>query len=144
LEQPDLLVDVATLTGAARVALGARYTGLIGTAKGVDQLLAAAQESGEDIWQMPLPKELRANLDSDVADLANAKVGSALGGMLVAGHFLKEFVGTQADGTPLEWAHLDIAGPADNEGSAYGFTPKGPTGVMLRTMVTLARQMSVN
>jgi leucyl aminopeptidase len=92
---------------------------------------------------MPLPKELRANLDSDVADLANAKVGSALGGMLVAGHFLKEFVGTQADGTSLEWAHLDIAGPADNEGSAYGFTPKGPTGVMLRTMVTLARQMSV-
>jgi len=92
---------------------------------------------------MPLPRELRANLDSDVADLANAKVGSPNGGMLVAGHFLKEFVGTKVDGTPLEWAHLDIAGPADNEGKPYGFTPKGPTGIMLRTMVTLARQMSV-
>lgn len=142
LEQPDLIVDVATLTGAARVALGVRYAGLIGTAQGVDQVADAAVESGELVWEMPLPRELRKNLESDVADLANMRVGTVGGGMLVAAHFLKEFVGQKANGEQLEWAHLDIAGPADNEGAAYGFTPKGPTGVMLRTMVALARQMS--
>ena len=141
-EKPDLIVDVATLTGAARIALGIRYTGLMGSASGVEALEMAAANSGELVWEMPLAKELRSALDSPVADLQNSKVGSTAGGMIVGGHFIAEFVGNKKDGSKLEWAHLDIAGPADNEGAAYGYTPKGPTGVMVRTLVTLAEGMS--
>ncbi|MFM7030203.1 MAG: leucyl aminopeptidase [Micrococcales bacterium] len=139
---PDLIVDVATLTGAARIALGARYTGLMGSAAGITALEAASERAGEPAWAMPLPKELRASLDSPVADLQNSKVGSTFGGMLVGGWFLSEFVGSKKDGGKLEWAHLDIAGPADNEGAAYGYTPSGPTGVMVRTLMQLAEAMS--
>lgn len=142
LDKPDLIVDIATLTGAARIALGIRYTGLMGTNEGVLALQKAADAVGEQVWHMPLPVELRDNLKSDVADLANAKVGNTFGGMLVAGHFLSEFVGKGIDGSQLPWAHLDIAGPADNESGAFGYTPKGPTGVMLRTLVQTARDMS--
>jgi leucyl aminopeptidase len=141
-EEPDLIVDVATLTGAARVALGVRYTGLMGSQAGVAALEAAAAEAGELVWEMPLASELRSALDSPVADLQNSKVGSTFGGMLVGGWFIHEFIGNRADGSKLDWAHLDIAGPADNEGSAYGSTPHGPTGVMLRTLVSLAEQLS--
>lgn len=140
--QPDLIVDVATLTGAARVALGARYTGLMGSDYGVQAIGQAAAKSGEPTWHMPLAKELRSFLDSPVADLQNSKVGATVGGMIVGGWFLHEFVGTKADGSKLEWAHLDIAGPADNEGSAYGFTPHGPTGVMVRTLLSLAENLA--
>jgi len=142
--QPDLIVDVATLTGAARIALGARYTGLMGSTAGIAALQAATEIAGEPAWAMPLPKELRASLDSPVADLQNSKVGSTFGGMLVGGWFLSEFIGNKADGSKLEWAHLDIAGPADNEGAAYGHTPAGPTGVMVRTLVALAEGMAAN
>ena len=78
---------------------------------------------------MPLPEELRKGLDSTVADLANV-AGDRAGGMLVAGLFLREFVPT---GVP--WAHLDIAGPAFNTGEPYGYTPKGGTGVPVRTLL---------
>jgi leucyl aminopeptidase len=141
-EQPDLIIDVATLTGAARVALGVRYSALMGTAQGVAIAEVAAEQVGELVWNMPFPKELRKALESDVADLANAKIG-VHGGTLFAGHFLKEFVGTKPDGTSLDWAHLDIAGPADNEGAAYGFTPKGPTGVIVRTVIGMFETMAV-
>jgi leucyl aminopeptidase len=87
--------------------------------------------SGESFWPMPLPVELRASLDSPVADLAN--IGERMGGMLVAGLFLKDFV---ADDLP--WLHLDIAGPAYNEGKPHGYTPVGGTGVALRSLVEMA------
>jgi leucyl aminopeptidase len=80
---------------------------------------------------MPLPEELRASLDSPVADMAN--IGDRMGGMLVAGLFLKDFVDSE-----LPWLHLDIAGPAYNEAKAHGYTPVGGTGVALRTLVALA------
>jgi leucyl aminopeptidase len=89
--------------------------------------------SGEQFWPMPLPEELRASLDSPVADLAN--IGDRMGGMLVAGLFLKDFVSPD-----LPWLHLDIAGPAYNEAKAHGYTPVGGTGVSLRSLVTLAEQ----
>jgi leucyl aminopeptidase len=89
----------------------------------------AATASGEQFWPMPLPAELRPSLKSKVADLAN--IGDRNGGMLVAGIFLKEFVGD----TP--WAHLDIAGPSFNEGTAWGYTPVGGTGVGVRTLLGL-------
>jgi leucyl aminopeptidase len=142
-EQPDLIVDVATLTGAARVALGVRYAGLMGSEAGIAAIRAAAHVSGEPVWPIPLAKELRSNLESSVADLQNVKVGSTAGGMIVGGHFLAEFIGEKPNGEKLEWAHLDIAGPADNDGGAYGYTAKGPTGVMVRTLVALAEEMSV-
>jgi leucyl aminopeptidase len=81
---------------------------------------------------MPLPSELRASLDSPVADLAN--IGDRMGGMLVAGIFLKEFVSDD-----LPWLHLDIAGPAYNDRSAHGYTPVGGTGIGLRSLVAAAK-----
>lgn len=137
LEQPDLIVDVATLTGAARVALGERYAGLMGTPGATDIVTAAADKAGELVWTMPLPEELRTLLKTDVADVANAKPGNTLGGMLVAGLFLREFVGTGPDGQPLPWAHLDIAGPAENSSGSWGYTPKGPTGALTRTLLEI-------
>jgi leucyl aminopeptidase len=135
--KPDLIVDVATLTGAARIALGSRYAGLMGDDEAVKLVKESAETSGELVWHMPLPKELRGLLNSDVADIANVKIGNREGGMLVGGHFLREFVPNE-----IKWAHLDVAGPADNGGSAYGYTPKGGTGVMVRTLVSLADKLS--
>ncbi len=84
---PDLIIDAATLTGAARIALGERYAGLMGTPEGVSELEVVAKRVGEKVWGMPLPHELRSLLSSDVADIANAKPGEVLGGMLLAGVF---------------------------------------------------------
>lgn len=137
--KPDLIIDIATLTGAATIALGNRYAGLMGAAKAVRVVEAAAEKAGELVWHMPLPAELRALLNSDVADIANVKIGNRAGGMLVGGHFLREFVPVEID-----WAHLDIAGPADNSAAAYGYTPKGGTGVILRTLVSVAQHLSGN
>ncbi len=140
---PDLIIDVATLTGAARVALGDRYSAVMGTADAVSAIEAAAFDSGELVWHMPLPAEMRARLDTDVADIANAKIGSTAGGMLLAGVFLREFVGSNKPGAKAQpWAHLDIAGTANNDAAPYGYTPKGATGVVLRTLVSVAEGMS--
>ncbi len=128
-EKPDAVIDVATLTGAQLVALGPRVSAVMGTDDMREAVVTAAARSGEQFWPMPLPVELRAGLTSSVADLAN--IGDRFGGMLIAGLFLKEFVGT----TP--WAHLDIAGPAFNEGAAHGYTSVGGTGVSVRTLLAL-------
>jgi leucyl aminopeptidase len=92
------------------------------------------------MWPMPLPPELRKSLDSQVADIAN--IGDSFGGMLVAGTFLQDFVGKQAGGQPISWAHLDIAGPAFNQGDAYGYTPKGGTGAAVATLVQFAEDLA--
>lgn len=140
--KPDLIVDLATLTGAASVALGNRYAGLMGTDDAVVKLQNAAKTAGELIWHMPLPAELRSVLDSPIADIANAKLGHTAGGMLIGGLFLQEFVGKDAKGNSIPWAHLDIAGPANNDKEPYGFVPKGGTGVLIRTLVSLAEGLS--
>jgi leucyl aminopeptidase len=141
--KPTLIVDVATLTGGARIALGVRTAGLMGTDAGVEALKNAAEASGESLWAMPLPQELRKLLQSDTADLVNSKLGNPTGSMLVGGHFLREFVGTRNKSSEdlIDWAHLDIAGPANNEDAAFGYTPKGGTGVMLRTLVEVAKAL---
>jgi leucyl aminopeptidase len=134
-DRPDLVVDIATLTGAATVALGGRTAGVMGSSDAVAAEVAAVmREAGEPAWAMPLPAELRKGLDSPVADLANVSSDRG-GGMLVAGLFLREFV---PDG--VAWAHLDIAGPAFNEGSPYGYTPKGGTGAAVRALVRIAAE----
>ena len=140
--KPDLIVDVATLTGAASIALGNRYTGLMGHGTGIEKLQAAAATSGELVWHMPLPADLRTALNSDIADIANAKFG-ANGGMLLGGLFLQEFIGKKAKSEePIDWAHLDIAPTANNDLAPWGYTGKGATGVMLRTLVALAESYS--
>ncbi len=136
LEQPDAIVDVATLTGAQVVALGDRTTGLMGSDDLVEQVRAVAGSVAEPIWPMPLPEELDARLASDIADMVNATVGNPAGGMLLAGKFLERFVG---EGIP--WAHLDIAGPSEHKGGGYGWLGKGATGVMVRTLIALAEEL---
>jgi leucyl aminopeptidase len=133
----DGIIDVATLTGAQVVALGTRTSAIMtNNQEFSDHFFAITKSTGEAFWPMPLPVELRASLDSPVADMAN--IGERMGGMLVAGLFLKEFVATE-----LPWLHLDIAGPAYNEGEPYGYTPVGGTGVALRSLVALAQAAGV-
>ncbi|AYF99176.1 leucyl aminopeptidase [Protaetiibacter intestinalis] len=144
-ERPDLLVDLATLTGAARIAMGERTTAVMGDDEAVGAVIAAAARSDEPMWAMPLPPELRSVLDSDIADLANAKLGHTAGGMLVAGHFLRGFAGTaggDGPGAARGWAHLDLAGPAYNSGSPYGGIGRGPTAVAVRTMLALTADLA--
>lgn len=132
-DEPDLVVDVATLTGAQVVALGTRIAGVMANDDALrDAVVDAARRAGEQMWPMPLPDELRKGLDSKIADLANV-TGERDAGMLSAGLFLREFV---PDGVP--WAHLDIAGPAFLQGEPYGYTPKGGTGASVRTLVQIA------
>ena len=128
-EKPDVVIDIATLTGAQMIALGNRVSAVMGTDDVRAEVVTAAGASGEQFWPMPLPADLRAGLKSKVADIAN--ISDRFGGMLTAGIFLQEFVGQ----TP--WAHLDIAGPAFNERTAHGYTPVGGTGVGVRTLLTL-------
>ncbi|MDR1293470.1 MAG: leucyl aminopeptidase [Bifidobacteriaceae bacterium] len=128
-ETPDVIVDIATLTGTQVLALGPRIAGVMGTDDARAEVLAASEASGESMWPMPLPTDLRASLDSPVADIAN--IGGRDGGMLVAGLFLREFT----DARP--WAHIDVAGPAFRTGEAVDYTPQGATGYGVRTLVAL-------
>ncbi|MEV5506975.1 leucyl aminopeptidase [Streptomyces orinoci] len=133
-ENPDAIVDVATLTGAMVMALGNRTFAVMANDDAFRTTLhEIAEEVGEQSWPMPLPADLRKGMDSPVADIAN--MGERMGGGLVAGLFLKEFVGED-----IPWAHLDIAGPAFHEGAPYGYTPKGGTGSGVRTLVRLAER----
>ncbi len=142
-EFPDAIVDVATLTGAQRVALGDRYSAVMGDEKLVASVIDAGVRSGETLWPMPLPGEFRAMINSDVADLANAKTGNTAGGMLLAGVFLQQFVGQKEDESgSIPWAHIDIAGPAQNVSAPFGYTAKGPTGVTVRALLTLTEDIS--
>jgi leucyl aminopeptidase len=138
-DDPDLIIDVATLTGAQLVALGTRTAGVMANDDAVrDRVVAAAGRAGEAAWPMPLPEELRKGLDSAVADIANIS-GERWGGMLTAGVFLREFV---PEG--VRWAHLDIAGPAFHKGEPYGYTPKGGTGAAVRTLVQIVEDVAAD
>ncbi|MEU8622136.1 leucyl aminopeptidase [Streptomyces sp. NPDC048623] len=133
-ENPDAIVDVATLTGAMVLALGDRTFGIMANDDAYRTAIhEIAEEVGEQSWPMPLPADLRKTMDSPTADMAN--MGVRMGGGLIAGLFLQEFVGEG-----ITWAHLDIAGPAFHEGAPYGYTPKGGTGSAVRTLVRLAER----
>ncbi|MCL4445966.1 MAG: leucyl aminopeptidase [Actinobacteria bacterium] len=127
---PDAIVDVATLTGAAVVALGTEIAPIFGTdAALVDQICMASKRSGEKLWRMPLPDEYQDHIDSEVADMKNVgKPGQA--GSIAAALLLREFTGDVA------WAHLDIAGPARSS-ELVGYNPKGGTGFGVRTLLEL-------
>ena len=135
-DKPDLIIDIATLTGAAVVALGSRTAGVMGNDDDARAAVCdAAAAAGEDVWPMPLPDDLRAGLDSGTADIAN--IGDRMGGMLSAGVFLREFVPAGQS-----WVHVDIAGPSFNAKSAYGYTPKGGTGSGVRMFVQIAAELA--
>ena len=135
-DNPDLMVDVATLTGACIVALGARTAGLMASDdETANRLVEAAKEGGEEVWRLPIPSETRAKLESKVADLRSTGTDKS-GGALLAAAFLREFV---TEGTP--WAHLDIAGPAFHDGEPYGYVTSGGTGAGVRTLIALARSL---
>lgn len=135
--EPDLIVDVATLTGAARVALGDNIAAVFGSnADTASLVLDAASRAGEEFWEMPLFKSYRKLIDSDVADIKNVSA-SRYGGAIVAALFLSEYAGDGA------WAHLDVAGPARTRETG-GELVKGASGVGVRTLIELARQLALD
>jgi leucyl aminopeptidase len=144
-ESPDAIIDVATLTGAASVAMGTRYVAVMGDSELSSLAVAVGSRVGETLWAMPIPAELRPLLASDIADIANIKPGNTAGGMMIAAAFLKDFVGSVGEGDSrraIPWAHLDIASAANNGGAGYGFTGKGPTGVAVRALIALTEEIS--
>ena len=138
-DKPDLIIDIATLTGAATVALGSRTAGIMANKEEArDQVFASAKETGEAMWPMQIPEETRTILDSKTADIANVGfTPNPAGGMMVGAAFLQEFVDEN-----IAWVHIDIAPPAFNEGAAYGYNGFGGTGVGVRTLVHLAQKLS--
>ena len=128
--EPDAIIDLATLTGAAVAALGTGIAALMGTDEALqDELCRASKRAGESLWPLPLPDEYRNHIDSEVADMKNiGRAGQA--GSISAALLLREFVGDSP------WAHLDIAGPARSDEDAR-YLSKGGTGFGVRTLVAL-------
>jgi leucyl aminopeptidase len=130
---PTAVVDIATLTGAAKVALGLRYAALYASDDALAAgLLGAAETSGESLWRMPLVDEYREAIDSDIADVANLGRGGFSAGSITAALFLREFAGSRP------WAHLDVAGPA-RAGSDDAEISKGATGYGVRLLLSWLR-----
>jgi len=129
------LVDLATLTGACRVALGTEYSGAFGNDQElIDKVLGAADRAGEKLWQLPMPEEYKEQNKSEIADIKNT--GDKYGGAITAALFLAEF----ADNTP--WVHLDIAGTASSSKES-GYIVKGATGIGVRTLIELALSLAM-
>lgn len=136
-EEPDVVVDVATLTGHLQLALGDKVGAVIGSQDIVDSVLAAGERAGEQHWQMPIPEEMTERIHaSKVADLLQHD-WVRWGGGLMAAAFLREFT------AGLPWAHLDIAGKEMNSGGPYGHVVTGGTGFGVTTIVELARALAV-
>ena len=130
------LIDLATLTGACRFALGMSYSGLFGNDRDwIDKVLKAAERTGERMWHMPMPAEYKEQNKSEIADVKNT--GNRYGGAITAALFLAEFV----DKTP--WVHIDIAGPRLSHKDS-GYIVKGATGVGVRTLVELSLNEAKN
>jgi leucyl aminopeptidase len=134
--KPDVLLDVATLTGHMVLALGDRVGGVMGSEAIVEDVLAAGKTAGESHWAMPLPESIIERVKaSKIADILQHDWNRS-GGGLYAGAFLQQFTGE------LPWAHLDIAGPSFHSGSAYGHVTPGGTGFGVTTVVEYARSLA--
>lgn len=136
-DEPDFLVETATLTGAQVRALGDRMSAVMGTPSFRDRVADIGHVVGEEAWPMPLPAEIRRDITSDVADLRNIST-KGWGGMAAAGHYLATFV---TEGLP--WVHIDVAGPAYNSGSARGYTPRRATGAPVRTIIAVLEDIAL-
>jgi len=131
--EPDVIIDIATLTGACKVALGATIGGLLASDDEVAELVeGAARSAGEKMWRLPLEADYKPLIESDIADMKNT--AGRWGGAITAGLILAEFVGD----TP--WVHLDIAGPGRADKTEHYFS-KGGTGFGVMTLVEVARSM---
>ncbi len=129
----DYIIDLATLTGAALVALGDLYTAALGTDPDlIKKLQKAGEQCGEKIWELPLAEEYVEEMKSQVADIQN--IGGSYGGTINGGLFLKNFVDEKA-----KWVHLDIAGPSWAN-KPWAYAPKGGTGIMVRTLINFLSQ----
>lgn len=129
--EPELVIDIATLTGACMIALGSHNSGLMSSCDTLaDQLLAAAQQAGDKAWRLPLGEEYQEQLKSNFADLAH--IGGRLGGAITAGQFLSNFT------EKYRWAHLDIAGTAWKSGAAKGATGR-PVPLLTQFLIDLAK-----
>jgi leucyl aminopeptidase len=129
-DDPDLIVDIATLTGACKVALGPLVGGLVAKDdEAADLVLGAAEAAGEAMWRLPFVEEYRSMVESDIADMKN--IGGRWGGAITAAIILSEFVGD----TP--WVHLDIAGPGRADKTEH-YVSKGGSGFGVRTLVSVA------
>ncbi len=129
--QPDCVIDIATLTGAAIIALGHHRSAILGTHdRLIGHLLAAGEKAGEPLWRLPLGKEYSKQIESKVADIKNA--GGRPGGSITAAAYLQKFVGD------VPWAHLDIAGTAWDF-TEKSYIPKGPSGIGVRTLLEFVR-----
>lgn len=129
-QKPDLLIDLATLTGACMVALGPSTAGIFTDDDALaEDIKRIGKRNGEDFWRLPLNDDLFGQLKSPIADMKNT--GLRYGGAITAALFLKQFVDNR-----VTWAHLDIAGPASSEKDGE-YTPKGGAGFGVRTLVGL-------
>ncbi len=134
-DDPDLILDIATLTGACITALGERTGGIFGNDDGATkQVLDAAKGAGESFWQLPMAEGIRDHLDSQVADVKSARSGP--GGAITAAVFLREFI------SDAPWVHLDIAGPSFHDGTPYAYVAPGGTGIGVRTLIRLAESLA--
>ncbi|MBV7296266.1 leucyl aminopeptidase [Corynebacterium sp. TAE3-ERU12] len=128
-DNPNYLIDTATLTGAQMIALGSRAPGVLGHDEFRDRVAELSQELGEGGWAMPIPEDHVEGVKSQWADLQNIGPNRE-GGMSVAAAFLENFVSGET-----QWVHIDVAAPAFNTHAAWGYTPKRATGVPVRTML---------
>ena len=131
--EPDAIVDIATLTGAASIALGRKIAPvMVNNAALLEQVRAAAERAGEKVWELPLADDYRKDIDSEVADIKNiGRPGQA--GTIIGGLFLREFVGD------VPWAHLDVAATARTD-EDEGYTRNGSTGFGVRTLIELVAE----
>lgn len=137
-DEPDYLLETATLTGAQLRSLGDRTPAAMGTPAFRDRVAALSRSVGEGAWSMPLPAEIGRDIRSDVADLRNIST-KGWGGLPAAGHYLGAFV---PSGIP--WVHLDVAGPAYNTSSPHGYTPRRATGVPVRTIIAVLESIAAD
>ena len=134
--EPQVVIDIATLTGAMVIALGKKTAGVLGTDRGtIRRIMEAGRACGENFWEMPIFDEYDEQIKSDFADVKN--IGGRAAGGITAAKFLQRFT----EGRP--WVHLDIAGPVWNDGGADApkreYHPKGATGIPVRTLVRMLR-----
>lgn len=133
----DVVIDLATLTGACMVALGETYAGLFSNnGELTASLMAAARRAGEGLEDLPLPEEYKSHVESKVADVTNAPANNPMGGAITAALFLQEFAGKQA------WAHVDIAAPVHMSKSIIPYWAYGATGYGVRTLIEFLKKFN--
>ncbi|MFZ6015946.1 MAG: leucyl aminopeptidase [Patescibacteria group bacterium] len=132
--KPDYMIDLATLTGAVIIALGSEITGMLGTSSEIKKSLqAAAKQSGEHVWELPMHSAYRELIKSKIADVRN--VGGRPAGVITASQFLEKFI------HDVPWVHLDIAGPSYAEKEFKPEIPVGGTGWGVRMLLNYLRSM---